>query len=72
MLTQEAEIKWDSTVRARKRSVVMSLYKRDLIEALETMKVANQGNQQHFLLKTQFVQGLSYTRILELNEQLQT
>ena len=65
------ELKWDGTVMALKKSLVLSLHKKDLIEVLSHVKVVQQSNKQSFLLKSQFLNELSYNRVLEFNDLLQ-
>jgi len=46
------EIKWDYSVRASKKTLVMSIDKKDLIEVLQHVKVIQSSNNQTFLLKS--------------------
>ena len=46
------EVKWESTVMALKKSLVLSLHKKDLIEVLQHVKVVQTSNKQSFLLKS--------------------
>ena len=62
---------WTHTVKATKKSLVLSLLKKDLIEVLSHVKGIEQRNKQSFLLKSQFLNELSYNRVAEFNELLQ-
>lgn len=62
---------WMHTVKATKKSLVLSLLKKDLIEVLSHVKGIEQRNKQSFLLKSQFLNELSYNRVAEFNELLQ-
>ena len=65
------DFKWESTIMALKKSLVISLHKKDLIEVLQHVKVVQTSNKQTFLLKSQFLNELSYNRVLEFNDLLQ-
>ena len=62
---------WGSTFVAVKRSLLLNIAKKDLIEVLQHVKVLNQSNKQTFLINSQFLKDMSYNRVLELNDQLQ-
>ena len=61
---------WNHTLKATKKSLVLSLQKKDLIEVLSHVKGIEQRNKQSFLLKSQFLSELSYNRVAEFNELL--
>ena len=65
------EIKYDYSVKAGKKSLCMSIDKKDLIEVLQHVKVIQSSNNQTFLLKCQFLNELSYNRVLEFNNLIQ-
>jgi hypothetical protein len=46
------EYTWPSTIKTVKKSLLLSLPKKDLIEVLEYVKVIKQSNKQSFLIKT--------------------
>lgn len=43
-------LKWESTIQATKKSVVMILTKKDLVDVLEHVKTINHSKNQAFLI----------------------
>jgi len=60
-----------STYRATKKTLLLTLNKRDLVEVLSNAKVIESGNRQDFLMKCQFLSELTFNRVLEFNNLLQ-
>lgn len=46
------DCEWEETIIADKKSLVLSIHKKDMIEVLSHVKVLNQSNKQTFLLKS--------------------
>ena len=65
------DLQWDSTCKALRKTLVLTLQRRDLIEVLSHVKVMQSSDKQSFLIKAQFLDELTYNRVLEFNNLLQ-
>lgn len=61
----------NSSYKALKKSLVLTLHKKDLIEVLTNSKVIEESKRQTFLLKCQFLNELTFNRVLEFNHLIQ-
>ena len=65
------DIQWEATTKALRKTLVLTLQRRDLIEVLSHVKVMQSSDKQSFLIKSQFLDELTYNRVLEFNNLLQ-
>ena len=66
-----SDLQWEATSKALRKTLVLTLQRRDLIEVLSHVKVMQQSDKQSFLIKAQFLDELTYNRVLEFNNLLQ-
>ena len=65
------DLLWEATTKALRKTLVLTLQRRDLIEVLSHVKVMQSSDKQSFLIKSQFLDELTYNRVLEFNNLLQ-